>query len=202
MTRAWWFSQTSMVLTPTGLWSTTMEWLLWLYQSTWNSSQSAAYLTWRKIRTKDFLWVFFFLFFFPPFSPFNYKQHSRTLKDQDVYVQLFSHTHKTRVNLSRMLSTGCFLDVLLSPSTLLHIHSFLKSLNQNVTSRSFPFFEKMSTVLIPKMNGRNLNLLEVWVDSQTWLQKYDNRGCFDLKLTALYSVLALTCTTRTYFQDC
>lgn len=51
--------------------------------------------------------------------------------------------------------------------------SFLKYVNQNMTLRSVPLFGKMSAVFIPKMNRRNLMLLDV-VDSQTLLQKYED----------------------------
>lgn len=124
-----------MVLFPMVLWSTTMEWFLLPYQSTWSNHQSAldplkhlmACLTSRKIKTK-----YFYCFF-------AFSQHfSQTLKGQDGYMcSFFPHIHN--INLQPSRGVHCVFQMFLH-SALHSSLSFPKSLNQNVILRIIPFF--------------------------------------------------------------
>lgn len=94
MTKAW---QTSMALSLMELWSTMMEWLLLMYQSTWNNHQSAQeppkHLTSRKTKRADFLRTLKGQHGHIPFSFFSPNIHETKLQpSRGVVLQMLFHS--------------------------------------------------------------------------------------------------------------
>lgn len=165
------------------LWSTTMEWLLLMYQSTWNNHQSAQeppkHLTSRKTKSEHFL---------------------KTFKGQHGYIPFFFHIF-TRPNSSPVGVLYCRCSFTL-PYTPPHMLSFMKYLNQNIEKHVhfFFFFREVVSCIHSDNEGKKPEAAAAarccgFTASEIWQQ----RKCCALKLTA--RTLCLLWDVRTDFHD-
>lgn len=122
------------------------------------------------------------------------------------YVQFFSHIHKTNLQPSKGCPLGVFRCSLTLPYTPPHMLSFLKSLNQNVTLRSIPFFWRRRCQLysFQKWTEETWSCCMLWWIHKHGLRHMTAETALCLEAYCLYSALAFwdARTSMTVKQFC